>query len=112
MHLKNGKKMYNERGITFFHETERYVNDLNIYNRSKNGTNLWDDLIVSDKEEIESSTSSGVDYYTESASIFIIPVKYRAVTHRVIAATRTTCTRWLYLRDESKGLGLIVRIIK
>ena len=45
MHLKNGKKLYNERGITFFHETERYVNKLNIYNRSKNGTNLWDDLI-------------------------------------------------------------------
>ena len=45
MHLKNGKKLYNERGITFFHETERYVNNLNIYNRSKNGTNLWDDLI-------------------------------------------------------------------
>ncbi|KOC59910.1 hypothetical protein WH47_10552 [Habropoda laboriosa] len=42
---KNGKKLYNERGITFFHETERYVNNLNIYNRSKNGTNLWDDLI-------------------------------------------------------------------
>ena len=46
MHLKNGKKLYNERGIIFFHETERYVNDLNIYNRSKNGTNLWDDLII------------------------------------------------------------------
>ena len=45
MHLKNGKKLYNERGITFFHKTERYVNNLNIYNRSKNGTNLWDDLI-------------------------------------------------------------------
>ena len=45
MHLKNGKKLYNERGITFFHETERYVNDLNIYNRSKNGTNLWDVFI-------------------------------------------------------------------
>ena len=45
MHLKNGKKLYNEWGITFFHETERYVNNLNIYNRSKNGTNLWDDLI-------------------------------------------------------------------
>ena len=44
MHLKDGKKLYNERGITFFHETETYVNDLNIYNRSKNGTNLWDDL--------------------------------------------------------------------
>ena len=43
--MKNGKRLYNERGITFFHETERYVNDLNIYNRSKNGTNLWDDLI-------------------------------------------------------------------
>ena len=41
--MKNGKKLYNERGITFFHETERYVNNLN--NRSKNGTNLWDDLI-------------------------------------------------------------------
>ena len=46
MHLKNGKKLYNERGITFFHETERYVNNLNIYNRSKNGTNLWDDLLL------------------------------------------------------------------
>ena len=46
MHLKNGKKLYNERGITFFHETERYINNLNIYNRSKNGTNLWDDLII------------------------------------------------------------------
>ena len=45
MHLKNGKKLYNDRGITFFHETERYVNNLNIYNRSKNGTNLWDDQI-------------------------------------------------------------------
>ena len=45
MHLKNGKTLYNEGGITFFHETERYVNNLNIYNRSKNGTNLWDDLI-------------------------------------------------------------------
>ena len=45
MHLKNGKKLYNERGITFFHETERYVNNLNIYNRSKSDTNLWDDLI-------------------------------------------------------------------
>ena len=33
--MKNGKKLYNERGITFFHETERYVNNLNIYNRSK-----------------------------------------------------------------------------
>ena len=44
-HKENGKKLYNERGITFFHETERYVNNLNIYNRSKNGTNLWDDLI-------------------------------------------------------------------
>ena len=43
--MKNGKKLYNERGITIFHETERYVNNLNIYNRSKNGTNLWDDLI-------------------------------------------------------------------
>ena len=46
MHLKNGKKLYNERGIIFFHETERYANDLNIYNRSKNVTNLWDDLII------------------------------------------------------------------
>ena len=46
MYLKNGKKLYNERRITFFHETERYVNNLNIYNRSKNGTNLWDDLIL------------------------------------------------------------------
>ena len=45
MHLKNEKKLYNEGGITFLHETERYVNDLNIYNCSKNGTNLWDDLI-------------------------------------------------------------------
>ena len=45
MHLKNGKKLYNEGEITFFHETEWYVNDLNIHNRSKNGTNLWDDLI-------------------------------------------------------------------
>ena len=45
MHLKNGKKLYNERGIIFFHETEKYVSNLNIYNRSKNGTNLWDDLI-------------------------------------------------------------------
>ena len=49
MHLKNGKKLYNERGITFFHETESYVNNLNIYNRSKNGTNLWDDLLNSRK---------------------------------------------------------------
>ena len=47
MHMKNRKKVHNERGITFFHETERYVNNLNIYNRSKNGTNLWDDLILS-----------------------------------------------------------------
>ena len=45
MHSKNGNKLYNERGVTVFHETERYVNNLNIYNRSKNGTNLWDDLI-------------------------------------------------------------------
>ena len=45
MRLKNGKKLQNERGITFFHETEKYVKNLNIYNRSKNGTNLWDDLI-------------------------------------------------------------------
>ena len=43
--MKNGKNLYNERGITFFHETERCVNNLNIYNRSKNGTNLWDDVI-------------------------------------------------------------------
>ena len=42
--MKNRKKLYNERGIIFFHETERYVNNLNIYNRSKNGMNLWDDL--------------------------------------------------------------------
>ena len=45
MHLKNGKKLYNEKGIIFFHETEKYVSNPNIYNRSKNGTNLWDDLI-------------------------------------------------------------------
>ena len=44
MRLKNGKTLYNERGITFFHETERYVNNLN---RSKNETSLWDDLIES-----------------------------------------------------------------
>ena len=43
--MKNRKKLYNERGIIFFHETERYVNNLNIYNRSKNGMNLWDDLM-------------------------------------------------------------------
>ena len=49
MHLKNGKNLYNERGITFFHETERYVNDLNIYKRSKNGTNLSEDLIFPPK---------------------------------------------------------------
>ena len=49
MHLKNGKKLYNERGITFFHGTERYVNNLNIYNRSKNETNLCDDLIKGKK---------------------------------------------------------------
>ena len=48
--MKNGKKLYNERRITFFHETERYVNNLNIYNRSKNGTNLWDDLIENAKK--------------------------------------------------------------
>ena len=46
MHLKNGNKLYNEREITFFRETERYANNLNVYNRSKNRTNLWDDLIV------------------------------------------------------------------
>ena len=46
MHLKNGKKLYNEREVTFFRETERYVNNLDVYNRSKNGTNLWDDLII------------------------------------------------------------------
>ena len=51
MHLKNGKKLYNEREITFFHETERYVNNHNIYNLSKNGTNLWDDLIQQGKIE-------------------------------------------------------------
>ena len=45
MHLKNGKKLYNEKGITLFHETERYINNFDIYNRSKNGTNLWDNLI-------------------------------------------------------------------
>ena len=45
MHLKNGMKLYSEREITFFHETERYVNNLKIYNSLKNGTNLWDDLI-------------------------------------------------------------------
>ena len=52
MHLKNGKKLYNERGITFFHETEGYVNNLNIYNRLKNRTNLWDDLILIERATI------------------------------------------------------------
>ena len=51
--MKNGKKSYNERGITFFHETERYVNNLNIYNRSKTGTNLWDDLIYPNNSILE-----------------------------------------------------------
>ena len=46
MHLKNGKNLYNEKGITFLRETERNVNDLNIYDRSKNGTNLWDDSVI------------------------------------------------------------------
>lgn len=45
MRLKNGRKLDNGRSITFLHGTERYVNNLNVYNRSKNGTNLWDDLI-------------------------------------------------------------------
>ena len=55
--MKNGKKLYNERGITFFHETERYVSNLNIYNHSKNGTNFWDDLIFTkDKKPKESYT--------------------------------------------------------
>ena len=45
MRLKNGRKLDNERSIMFLHGTERYVNNLNVYNRSKNGTNLWDDLI-------------------------------------------------------------------
>ena len=52
MHLKNGKKLYNEKVITFFHETERYVNNLNIYNRLKNRTNLWDDLILIERATI------------------------------------------------------------
>ena len=58
--MKNGKKLYNERGITFFHETERYVNDLNIYNRSKNGTNLWDNLIIRMWESSYKITSHGM----------------------------------------------------
>ena len=58
MHLKNGKKLYNKRGITFFHETEKYVNNLNIYNRLKNGTNLWDDLIHIKAFLISSKVSS------------------------------------------------------
>ena len=40
-----GRSCTTRGGITFFHDTERYVNNLNIYNRSKNGTNLWDDQI-------------------------------------------------------------------
>ena len=44
--MKNGKKLYNEMGITYFHETERHVYNLNIYNHSKNSTNLWDGLIL------------------------------------------------------------------
>ena len=51
--MKNGKKLYNERGITFFHEIERYVNNLNNLTRSKNGTNLWDDLIYYDIVSIQ-----------------------------------------------------------
>ena len=39
------EEVVQREGITFSHETERYVNNLNIYNRSKNGMNLWDDLI-------------------------------------------------------------------
>ena len=63
MHLKNGKKLCNERGFTFFHETERYVNNLN---RSKNGTNLWDDLIyvVSQKPESVSGGAGECEWRT------------------------------------------------
>ena len=40
-----GRSCTTRAGLHFLNETERYVNNLNIYNRSKNGTNLWDDLI-------------------------------------------------------------------
>ena len=82
MHLKNGKKLYNERRITFFHETERYVNNLNIYNRSKNGTNLWDDLIIVNIREHASSTN--VETLVESRWFDIysdIDIQYWYVVH-------------------------------
>ena len=68
MHLKNGKKLYNERGLIFFHETERYVNNLNIYNRSKNRTNLWNDLILCNSYSIiyNNTTSTSINIFLRS----------------------------------------------
>ena len=73
MHLNNGKKLYNEWGITSFHETERYVNDLNIYNRSKNGTNVWDDLTFNRKIILRTSVSRAIKfivYFISSCPLF------------------------------------------
>ena len=41
-----GRSCTTRGGLHFFMKLKNfYVNNLNIYNRSKNGTNLWDDLI-------------------------------------------------------------------
>ena len=45
MHLKKWEEVVQREGDYVFPWNWKYVNNLNIYNRSKNGTNLWDDLI-------------------------------------------------------------------
>ena len=87
MHLKNGKKLYNERWITFFHETERYVNNLNIYNRSKNGTNLWDNLI----------DLLIINYTITSINIFVENYLNFCVTYRNVRFTIPRSTNFLLL---------------
>ena len=41
-----GRSCTTRGGLRFFMKLKGMQNNLNIYNRSKNGTNLWDDLIL------------------------------------------------------------------
>ena len=81
--MKHGKKLYNERGITFFRETERYVNDLNIYNRWKNGTNLWDDHDILQFPNVPSYCFQALSIQSRLPSLVTVPMKFENVSYNV-----------------------------
>ena len=65
-------------GLHFFMKLKRYVNNLNVYNRSRNGTNLWDDLTSCNKRKLSRKLSRKIKIVTSKSLVqFLLILKGR-----------------------------------